>query len=201
MFVRDDGEGEDDSGDKGISGLTLDEITDQSLKMSVKFKDTEAISSDITEPDILEFRLLQPGLFIDEETLEPIDISSSMIEVALKPQLSQAEYEEISDMAETAVAVGLVSTIVELSICFVLGKALEAMWTMVYAMQFLVFIGMWQIGYTNRLRFFFEELKRIALGEFLDYLGLEERFFGFISFDNWIEEDGPEEKIGYARFG
>ena len=70
MFVRDEGEGEDDSSDKGISGLTLDEITDQSLKMSVIFKDHEAISSDITEPDILEFRLLQPGLFIDEETLE-----------------------------------------------------------------------------------------------------------------------------------
>ena len=201
MFVRDESEGEDDSSDKGISGLSLDEITDQSLKMSVTFKDHEAISSDITEPDILEFRLLQPGLFIDEETLEPIDISSSMSEVALKPQLSQAEYEEISDMAETAVAVGLVSTVVELSICFVLGKALEAMWTMVYAMQFLVFIGMWQIGYTNRLRFFFEELKRIALGEFLDDLGLEERFFGFIGLDDWIEEDGPEEKIGYARFG
>lgn len=58
---------------------------------------------------------------------------------------------------------------------------------------------MWQIGYTNRLRFFFEELKRIALGEFLDDLGLEEKFIALIGLEE--EDDGPEEQIGYARFG
>ena len=46
-------------------------------------------------------------------------------------------------MAATAATVGILSTAFELGLCFVLGKALEAMWTVVYAMQFLVYIGMW----------------------------------------------------------
>ena len=78
-------------------------------------------------------------------------------------------------MAATAAAIGLFATILELALCFVLGKALEAMWTLIYAMQFLVYIGMWQIAYPKRLQFFFDELKRIALGEFVDDVGLEEK--------------------------
>ena len=96
-------------------------------------------------------------------------------------------------MAATAAAVGLASSVVEIALCFVLGKALEAMWTLIYAMQFLVFIGMWQIAFTNRLRFFFEELKRIALGEFLDDLGIEEKIIELIGFEEPYEENGPEE--------
>ena len=86
-------------------------------------------------------------------------------------------------MAATATRVGLFATAFEITLCFVLGKALDAMWTVVYAMQFLVYIGMWQINYTNRLRFFLEELKRIALGEFLDDLGIEERLIDFFGFE------------------
>ena len=52
---------------------------------------------------------------------------------------------------------------------------------------------MWQIGYSNRLRFFFKELKRIALGEFLDDLGLEERIIAFFGFEEPEDNDGPEE--------
>lgn len=46
-------------------------------------------------------------------------------------------------MAAAAVTAGLLASVVEIVICFILGKALEAAWTIVYAMQFLVFIGMW----------------------------------------------------------
>ena len=53
--------------------------------MKIQFIDTEAISSDITEPDILEIKLLKPGLFVDAETLEPIDTLSQKTEVLLKP--------------------------------------------------------------------------------------------------------------------
>lgn len=49
------------------------------------------------------------------------------------------------------------------------------MWTLIYALQFLVYIGLWQIAYENRLQFFFFELKRVALGEFMDDIGIEER--------------------------
>ena len=78
-------------------------------------------------------------------------------------------------MAATAATVGIFATVIELIMCFVLGKALEAMWALIYVMQFLVYIGMWQINYPKRLQFFFMELKRIALGEFVDDLGIEPR--------------------------
>ena len=54
-------------------------------------------------------------------------------------------------MAKTAATVGLFATIFEIVLCFVLGKALESMWTLIYALQFLVYIGMWQIAYPKRL--------------------------------------------------
>ena len=104
-------------------------------------------------------------------------------------------------MASTATKVGLTATVIEIALCFVLGKALDAMWTVVYAMQFLVFIGMWQINYTNRLRFFLEELKRIALGEFFDDLGIEEKIIDLFGFEEHYKNDGPEVRIGYERFG
>ena len=57
--------------------------------------------------------------------------------------MSKTEHDELEVMAATAVTVGLFASALEIGICFVLGKALESMWTIVYAMQFLVFIGMW----------------------------------------------------------
>ena len=75
------------------------------------------------------------------------------------------------------------ATVFEIVMCFVLGKALEAMWALIYAMQFLVYVGMWQINYPKRLQFFFKELKRIALGEFVDDLGIEPRVIELLNFD------------------
>ena len=43
-------------------------------------------------------------------------------------------------------------------------------------------------------------MKRIALGEFLDDLGIEERIIELLGLDEEYD-DGPEEKIGYDRFG
>ena len=75
------------------------------------------------------------------------------------------------------------ATVFELTMCFILGKALEAMWTLIYAMQFLVYIGMWNINYPHHLKFFFAELKRIALGEFVDDLGIEPRILAWLEID------------------
>ena len=126
-------------------------MDDQSLTLIVSFSDLNAISVDLSEPDMLEVKFLKPGLFIDTETLNPLDKSSYSSEVELKPQLSLADFEEIKAMAETAAAVGMFATAIEIILCFVLGKALEAMWTLIYAMQFLVYIGMWQIAYPKKL--------------------------------------------------
>ena len=101
-------------------------------------------------------------------------------------------------MAQTAATVGLFATVFEIALCFVLGKALEAMWTLIYAMQFLVYIGMWNINYPRKLQFFFDELKRIALGEFVDDLGLEPRILALLNVD---EDFDVEDEVGYERFG
>ena len=46
------------------------------------------------------------------------------------------------------------------------------------------------------------ELKRIALGEFVDDLGIEPRVILFLGLESYYEEEGfVEEKVGYARFG
>ena len=155
-------------------------MDEDSMTLTVIFSQLDAISAYISEPDMLSVKFLRPGLFVDAETLNPLDKSSYVSEVELKPQVSQSEFEEIEEMAATAAAVGMFATIFELAMCFVLGKALEAMWTLIYAMQFLVYIGMWQIAYPRRMQLFFEELKRIALGEFLDDLGLEEKVLTFV---------------------
>ena len=102
-------------------------------------------------------------------------------------------------MAQTAATVGLFATVFEIALCFILGKALEAMWTLIYAMQFLVYIGMWNINYPKKLQFFFYELKRVALGEFVDDLGLEPRILDLLNVEEY--DEAYEDDIGYERFG
>ena len=86
MSVIDDGQA--DELDKGVSGITLTDASQEHLKIKVQFSDTESITSDITDPDLLQIKILKPGLFVDAETLEPIDLPDMKAEVELKPQLS-----------------------------------------------------------------------------------------------------------------
>ena len=104
------------------------------MSLTISFNDPGAISSDIAEPDLLMVKFLLPGLFIDAQTLNPLDKSSHKLEVELKQQLSLSEFADLKDMAETAATVGMFATVFELAMCFALGKALEAMWTLIYAM-------------------------------------------------------------------
>ena len=55
---------------------------------------------------------------------------------------------------------------------FSLGKALKSMWSLLYAVQFIIYMSLWQIKVTELLRLTFKELKRIAFGEFIDDLGI-----------------------------
>ena len=71
-------------------------------------------------------------------------------------------------MAETAADVGVGISIWQVCVLMLLGKALKSLWIMINCLQFLVFISMWQVTYPTRVRISLSELKRIALGEFLD---------------------------------
>ena len=55
------------------------------------------------------------------------------------------------------------------------------MWPLFNAVQFLVYIALWQVNLTDNLRIVMKELKRIFLGEFFDDLQISDkivRFFG-----------------------
>ena len=52
-----------------------------------------------------------------------------------------------------------------------LQKLMFSMWILVHILQHYVFIAMWQINYPSLTQVVFKELRRIALGEFLE--GLE----------------------------
>ena len=62
----------DDELDKNVARVTLDGVSDKKLSLTVKFNDINAITNDISEPDLLEVKFLRPGLFLDAETKLPL---------------------------------------------------------------------------------------------------------------------------------
>ena len=49
------------------------------------FKDTDAITPLIREPDVLDVRIVKPEIFIDAESLEPLEEVESFVWLELKP--------------------------------------------------------------------------------------------------------------------
>ena len=84
-----------------------------------------------------------PELIVDAETLEHLSFEGVKHEVALDPQYSEQEYEDLLQMAAKAAAVGVAVSIWEILMCFVLQKALNSLWILINALQFIVFLGMW----------------------------------------------------------
>lgn len=54
--------------DKRVQNYTLDKIEDRKLFISVIFKDTTAISSDLLDADRLVVEITLPEVFIDAKT-------------------------------------------------------------------------------------------------------------------------------------
>ena len=52
-------------------------------------------------------------------------------------------YDELKEMIQTATAVGITTSILEIILCFALNKTLQSMWILINTSQFLVFIGVW----------------------------------------------------------
>ena len=53
--------------------------------------------------------------------------------------------DELIDYASQVASVGATLTVVEFLIFFFSGRAIKSMWLLVSTLQFLVYIGMWQI--------------------------------------------------------
>ena len=61
------------------------------------FKDTDAITPLIREPDVLEVRIAKPEIFFDAETLEPLEEVESFVSLELKPQMNESAYKDMLD--------------------------------------------------------------------------------------------------------
>ena len=59
--------------------------------------------------------------------------------------MSDEEMDDLIDYASQVASVGATLTVVEFLIFFFSGRAIKSMWLLVSTLQFLVYIGMWQI--------------------------------------------------------
>ena len=80
----------------------------------------------------------------------------------------------LEKLADNAAIAGATYSIIEIIACLTLGKALNRMWILVCATQFIVYMGVWLIQYPEALRFLLYELKRATLGEIIDDLKVGE---------------------------
>ena len=60
--------------DKSISGITLDQVNDKGISLSVSFSDPQAISGDVADLDTLELLFIHPELIIDAETQLQLEV-------------------------------------------------------------------------------------------------------------------------------
>ena len=83
---------------------------------------------------------------------------------------------------------------------FALGKALHSMWVLINVLQFLVYISMWQIRYPTLIKFLLFQMRKIALGEFMDDLTITEDVTESIGIPT-EKKSVTEEKFGEERLG
>ena len=75
-------------------------------------------------------------------------------------------------MAESAQQLSIGLTILEVILILLFKKVLFSMWVLILTLQFFVYIYLWQVRFPSILHFFFYELRRMALGEFIDDLDI-----------------------------
>jgi len=59
-------------------------------------------------------------------------------------------------------------TFAEFCILLVFNKVLSSMWTLILTLQFVLYIAVWQINFPQETRLVLFELRKVALGEFMD---------------------------------
>ena len=106
----------------------------------------------------------------------------------------------LKEEAKKAAQVSIVISLLELAIIFLFKKVLFSMWILILTLQFFVYMATWQIRYPKLIRFILFELKKIALGEFLDDFGFGETIMTTIGLEP--SNDSPtDEKLGEERLG
>ena len=110
--------------------------------------------------------------------------------------------EALEEVAGKVAVAGVTYSILEIVFCFTLGKALNKMWILICAIQFIVYIGTWAITYPEELRLILHESKRVVYGEFFDDLPVGMYIKEQVMMCESEEENVfPEQKIGISRVG
>ena len=170
------------------------------MDIQINFSDTRAISQDISEPDTLLITFNAPEIFIDAETGEPMSTEPIEFEIPIGEQMTKGEFLELTAQAEKAAQVSLVIALIEVMIIFVFKKVLFSMWVLILILQFFVYIAVWQVRYPKILTFIFFELKKIALGEFMDDIDIGGTVLQNFGID-YSKSSPTEEKVGEERLG
>ena len=106
-------------------------------------------------------------------------------------------------MKQAAAVVGGTIMIWQIIMLFLLQKVIFSLWHLINILQFFVYIALWQINYPRLTSVILMELRKIALGEFLEELQIGKNlaeFFGIPS-DSGSESDLKEDQVGIQRLG
>ena len=76
----------------------------------------------------------------------------------------------LEELKQTAVKVGGALAIWQIMVLLVANKLLKKVWLLINCLQFFVYIAIWQINYPKIIKLLVTELRRLALGEFMDDL-------------------------------
>ena len=97
----------------------------------------------------------------------------------------------------------------EIILIIVFKKVLFSVWVLILTLQFLVYIATWQLRTPSGSHFILYELKRIALGEFMDDLDVGTEVAGVLGIEigdsNAVDEEVGESRLGtgsaFSNFG
>lgn len=95
VFVEGYDEDEVEVLDKSIVDVKLIQSTEKSFSLQIDFKEKKAISSEVTEPDVLVIKFTDPSIFVDAETGEPLLGVDIERRIKMSAQYSEAEFEII----------------------------------------------------------------------------------------------------------
>ena len=172
VSVEVDTEYTEESLNKGIEGIALIELTEQSLTIKVLFEELKDITPSIVEPDELKIKFTIPELIVAAATFETLTESDVPFVIQIQPQMSSEELENFLTAQAAAAVVGGAVAIWQLILFCFFGKTINAMWTLINALQFFVYITMWQIQFPTSLQIVVGEIRRLTLGEYLEDLNV-----------------------------
>ena len=139
-------------------------------------------------------------MIIDATSYESLKSDDIVYEVELQPQMSTSDFEALVEAAEVAAKVGVALSFWQIVLFFSLGKALKSMWSLINACQFIIYISLWQIKLSDKVRLMLNQLRRIVFGEFLDDLDIASKITEFFGLSTKKSEI-TEEEVGIDRLG